>query len=248
MTTTLLQGTRLVDLSVQISDDLPALWPGNPPMRFETFHSYDDTPPYFNRVMHVDEHIGTHWDAPSHFLERGDGLFRTEDVPLERLIVPAAVIDASDLVGTGSPGVSPRVGVDRIGAWEAEHGRIAAGEGVLLRCGWADRYFKPFPEGNRFAQDVIDGAVPAWPSFDAAAVELLASRGVTLLGFDVPSAGAWDDVANVHRIALERNLILVENLIGLGQLPERGALFMFLPLKITGGSGAPGRAVGIIPA
>lgn len=243
-----LDGVVFVDLTVPISHDLPALWPGNPEMHFDTFHWFDEEPPYFNRLLHVDEHVGTHWDAPSHFLEdhRERGLYSTENVPLEKLMVPAAVIDASDLVGD-VPGVSPRVGVDRVEAWEAEHGRLQPGDGVLLRTGWSDRYFKPFPEGLAFAQDVIDRKVPAWPAFDVAATELLADRGVVLFGFDVPSAGPWDDVARLHRVALERNIVLVENLIGMGPLPARGALFIFLPLKLCDGSGAPGRAVAIMP-
>jgi kynurenine formamidase len=39
----------------------------------------------------------------------------------------------------------------------------------------------------------------------------------------------------------------VENLTGLAQLPPRGAIFCFLPLKIVGGSGAPGRAIAFLP-
>jgi kynurenine formamidase len=47
---------------------------------------------------------------------------------------------------------------------------------------------------------------------------------------------------------LAANVVLVENLTGLGALPPRGATFAFLPLKLAGGSGAPGRAIGLVPA
>jgi kynurenine formamidase len=42
-------------------------------------------------------------------------------------------------------------------------------------------------------------------------------------------------------------MIYVELLANLSQLPPRGALFAFLPLKIQGGSAAPGRGIAIIP-
>lgn len=243
-----MKGFQLVDLSVRIADDLPAVWPGNPELRCETFHWFDDPQSYFNRCLTMDEHIGTHWDAPAHFLEdhAERGLFSTDDVPLERLVVPAAVIDATGL-DSEEPGASPRVTTDAIRSWEAEHGDLEPGDGVLVRSGWSDRYYKPFPEGRRFAEDVVAGSAPAWAALSDDACDLLVDRGVVLAGFDTPSAGAWDDVASAHRILLGRNVVVVENLTGLGALPAKGAIFVFLPLKLAGGSGAPGRAIALVP-
>jgi kynurenine formamidase len=90
--------------------------------------------------------------------------------------------------------------------------------------------------------------VPPWPGLEREALEYVADRGVVLFGTDTPSAGPLDTVAECHVTALSRNLVVVENLTGLAQLPPRGALFCFLPLKIVGGSGAPGRAVAFLPA
>jgi kynurenine formamidase len=242
------KGLRPIDLTVRIAGDVPAVWPGNPELRCETFHWFDDPQPYFNRCLTMDEHIGTHWDAPAHFLEdhAERHLASTDDVPLDRLIVPAAVVDVTGLEGERA-GVSPRVTADAIRSWENVHGVLESGDGVLLHSGWSDRYYKPFPEGRRFAEDVVAGGVPAWPALSDHACDLLVERGVVLAGFDTPSAGAWDDVASAHRILLGRNVVVVENLTGLGALPARGATFVFLPLKLAGGSGAPGRAIALVP-
>jgi isatin hydrolase len=242
-------GLRLVDLSVRIAPDLPAVWPGNPDVRLEALHDYDGPERVFNRLLTADEHVGTHWDAPAHFLPdfAGRGLFATDEVPLERLVAPAAVLDATELRDGAEPGRSPRVTAAHVLAHERAHGRLAAGDAVLLRSGWSDDHYRPFPAGRRFAEAVIAGELAPWPALGEDACALLVERGAGLVGFDAPSAGAFDDVAAAHRILLAANVVLVENLTGLGALPPRGATFVFLPLKLAGGSGAPGRAIGLVP-
>jgi kynurenine formamidase len=42
-------------------------------------------------------------------------------------------------------------------------------------------------------------------------------------------------------------MLFVEALAGLAQLPPRGAFFLFLPLRLSGGTGAPGRALAVLP-
>ena len=51
-----------------------------------------------------------------------------------------------------------------------------------------------------------------------------------------------------HRTLYARNIPAFENLTALDRLPLRGALVVALPMKIGGGSGAPLRAVAILPA
>ena len=79
------------------------------------------------------------------------------------------------------------------------------------------------------------------------AISLLVERGVGLFGTDTPSAGPMQEVVDVHRIGLGAGIVYVENLIGLHQVPATGAWLVFLPLKLVGGSGAPGRAVALVP-
>ena len=237
-----------VDLSVPVAPEYP-VWPGNPVMTVEGLWTLDEPPYCFNRVVSFDEHAGTHWDAPSHFVrdpaERGLPL--TESVPLERLIAPACVLDATDLAGSAGPGESPIYGRDRVLQWEREHRPIEEGDAVLLRTGWTDAHYRIGEAGHLYAQAVVDGETAAWPGLDVAAMSLLVERGAGLFGTDTPSAGPLQVVAEVHRIGLGAGIVYVENLIGLHQLPATGAWLVFLPLKLVGGSGAPGRAVGLVP-
>lgn len=90
------------------------------------------------------------------------------------------------------------------------------------------------------------GQRPGWPALDPEAAILLAERGVSTIGIDAPSMGAAEDGAPVHQEALSRGLLFVEMLTQLESLPVRGALFVFLPLKIAGASGGSGRAVALL--
>jgi kynurenine formamidase len=56
-----------------------------------------------------------------------------------------------------------------------------------------------------------------------------------------------DIAIETHYAALGRGMPFVESLTNLGVLLPRGAIFIFLPLKIVGGSGAPERAIALIP-
>jgi kynurenine formamidase len=51
----------------------------------------------------------------------------------------------------------------------------------------------------------------------------------------------------VHRVIAAANVLGLENLANLGQLPPSGALIVALPMKIEGGSGAPLRAIAFVP-
>src|SRR5262249_38528324 len=86
------------------------------------------------------EHGGTHLDAPIHFAEGG---WTADQVPLERLRAPAAVIDVPARVAADRDML---VRVDDLRAYEAHHGRIADGSVVLLRTGWS-RYW---PDAARY--------------------------------------------------------------------------------------------------
>ncbi|NMD44851.1 MAG: cyclase family protein [Clostridiales bacterium] len=121
---------EIVDLSVTLGNDLPCARPILMPFRKQNTTWYtrvedssgvvkDANPgPFFSEWLIIDEHTGTHFDAPSHFIPPPDsgllnagpaGLIYGEDVPLETLMGEALVIDMCHLSGTGEPGVSPYV-------------------------------------------------------------------------------------------------------------------------------------------
>ena len=80
-----------------------------------------------------------------------------------------------------------------------------------------------------------------------AAEFLVQERAVGALGVDTASIdyGPSPDFP-VHRIAAAAQVPGLENLTGLGELPETGAWLVALPMKIGGGSGGPVRVVAFV--
>jgi kynurenine formamidase len=204
----------------------------------------------------MDEHTGTHFDAPSHFIPPPDsglenagplGEVSTDMVPVEQLIGRAAVVDVSDLSHGGPPGKSPRISAERLEEWERAHGRFEPGEIVLLRGDW-DRFYLPASEGDAYARAaLVTGEGQGWPAPSAEAVNHLLERGVRCLGTDGVSIGAADDGEPAHVAGLSAGMVYVEALANLSELPSRGSLFIFLPIKVKQGTGGPGRAIALVP-
>lgn len=187
------------------------------------------------------EHGGTHLDAPVHFAEAAQA---TDEIPLERLLAPAVVIDVSE---RASRDPDYRLSANDVRAFEARHGRIQPGTIVLLRTGWGRRW----PDRKAYLGDDTPGDASRlhFPSYGESAARLLVEeRGVAALGADVASIdyGQSTDFI-VHRIAAAANVPGLENLANLQALPPNGAVVAALPMKIAGGSGGPLRAVAIVP-
>jgi isatin hydrolase len=75
----------------------------------------------------------------------------------------------------------------------------------------------------------------------------LHEKGVKTVGIDAPSIGSAHGPIPVHQEGLSQGMRYMEVLTNFGELPIRGAYFVFLPLKIAGSSGRPGRATALLP-
>lgn len=246
---------KIIDLSVTLSEHLPASWPEHMPFAHKNWSWFeeDELPtgactcslgPYVTHFFILDEHAGTHVDAPSHYFKEGDS---SEKIDLSKLIGPAAVVDLRHLDGEAENGASPAITVAHLEAWEAEHGRFEPGEIALLLTGWSKHYVKG-EAGRAFLHEpVVLQSRPAWPAPEAAAAIFLHERGVNAIGIDAPSMGSAEEGNEVHRAGLSREMAFIEGLTNLDRLPARGASFVFLPIKMAVASGAPGRAIAVLP-
>ncbi len=255
---TLLSGCDVIDLSVIVSDDYPCYWPTIMGYHASTWHTHDGwRGKFFTRYLIIEEHVGTHFDAPAHFIPRPEtglphaseaGHTTVEKVPLEQMIGPANVVDCRSLRGQAKPGESPIITPAFLEAWEAGHGAFKLGEVVILHTGWTTDFYRPFPQGQAFGHDVVIAKqAVGWPAPSGEAMHYLADRGIRVVGVDTNSMGPVQFDEDPHWAGLGRGLVFVERLVNLDKLPERGAYFIFVPIKSEGGSGAPGRAMAFVP-
>jgi len=196
---------------------------------------------YAAEAFQAPEHGGTHMDAPLHFSETGQA---ADEVPLEHLIAPLAVLDVSKPAGGDA---DYEVGTGDILVYEASNGPIPRGSIVVARTGWSSRW----PDRKEYLGDDTPGDADNlhFPSWGADAVRLLVEqRGVVAIGIDTASidVGKSHDFP-VHRLVARANVPGFENLTGLEQVPAKGALMLALPMRIKEGSGGPLRAVALVP-
>lgn len=256
---------RIVDLSLPVSPDLPSSWPTAMPFVAKVWNYYAPLAerqgsipsggPYQTRFWVIDEHCGTHFDAPTHFIPPPDsglpfasewGLQTGDKVPLEDLCGPAVIIDVTALSDQGEAGRSPWITPEHIQAFEQTHGALQAGEVVLLYTGW-DKYYVTGSLGETYSrQSVLFKQGPGWPAPSPEAVIYLHEKGIRCLGIDAPSIGAAHEGVPAHQEGLSRGMRYIELLAGLGSLPVRGAYFIFLPVKVAGATGGPGRAIALV--
>jgi len=188
------------------------------------------------------EHGGTHIDAPVHFAQ---GHQSVDQIPLERFFGHAVVVD----VRQQSEGSADyQVTVNDLAHAEAEQGAMTSDSIVLLRTGFSSRW----PDAARYLGTAERGeaAVPKlhFPGLHPDAAKWLVAKGVRAVGIDTASIDyGQSTLFESHRILYAADLPAFENLTSLERLPLRGAFIVALPMKIAHGTGAPLRAVAILP-
>jgi kynurenine formamidase len=228
-------GGRVVDLTHRLTPDFP-LFPGVPPMRFDVTATVDSDG-WYEAVLTIDEHTGTHVDAPAHFAAAGATV---EQIPAEQLVAPLAVVR---IAGRAAADPDALLSLDDLLAWERRHGRLPAGAFVAMDSGWDRRAAKPPAFLNTDAAGVMH-----YPGFhpDAAAF-LVQERDVVGIGVDTLSldCGLSTDFP-VHQIVLPAGKYGVEALANLGLVPPSGATIVVGALTHAGGSGSPARVLALV--
>jgi kynurenine formamidase len=228
-----LKQLRIIDLTQPLHANIP-YWPGAGygPFRYQQINTLNHDGKAAG-VFEMPEHMGTHVDAPSHFV---DSLISIDQMALETLLRPAVVFDIASRAIRNPSTVLEEADVVK---WETRYGRVPAGAVALVRSGWCARWTDP-PAFRNDADGVM--RFPA-VSADAARV-LVRERGVVGIGLDTLSAdnGEASDSPCHHLVHAAGGYIL-ENLANLEQLPARGAFVLIAPLPIVGGTGAPARVL-----
>ncbi len=205
---------RIYDISVGISPEIP-VWPGDAPVRLERVQSMDAGAHANVSRFEAGVHVGTHIDAPLHFIAGGRSV---EAIPLKTMIGRAYVVElkraevlnASTLDGARIPPRTRR---------------------LLFKTRNSDYWTK----GERkFRRDFV--------AVDSSGAEWLVRKGVRLVGVDYLSVAPFGDGGPTHRILLEAGVVIVEGLNLAGVIQGRYTIYC-LPLKLMGSDGAPARVI-----
>lgn len=252
------QATRFIDHSLLIAPDYPCTWPTHPFPRFRLIREATIGPDSLFNVdsLLIDGNTGTQMDVPPHSVARPDlgreksgplGLAFTDRIEPWQFGGEACVIDVRDLLDQAPHGVSPLIGPERIEAFERAHRALGPGDVALFRSDYTDRYYRPFPQGHRFLNDVLDRKAPGYPDPNPECMEALGQRGVLILGTDSASMGPLPDLAEpTHYAGLKYGMIWTESATGLGQLPTTGAFYIMLGPKHAEGPYGECRAFSIV--
>ncbi|SJM62086.1 cyclase family protein [Gulosibacter sp. 10] len=241
---------RIVDLTNTLQASTPVLRLPEPfenliDFSLETVSEYDKPGPFWKHAnIHTGEHIGTHIDAPVHWISGRDG-HDVASIPPARLFGPAAVLDFSAEAEADNDFL---LDVHHVEAWEAEHGAFEPGTWLLLRTGW-DRY-----ADSQEAFINADENGSHTPGFTAECAEWLAGReelsgvGVETVGIDAGRGAELDPPFPMHYHLLGADKYGITSLQHLEQLPPKGAAIVVAPLPIVGGTGSPARVFALLDA
>lgn len=238
----------VVDLTQTLSEDTPALVL---PAEFgqcvgfsrKEISRYDarGVAWYWNEFT-VNEHTGTHFDAPIHWVTGKDLPNNAVDtIGPAQFIGPACVVDKTNACAANPDYLLTRPDLE---AWETENGRIPEGAWLLFRTGWSRR------EGDAYTNRRDDGAHTPGP--DVGAVQLMVERGVRgfgveTIGTDAGQAHLMDPMYPAHTLLHGAGRFGLQCLTNLEALPTVGATVIAAPLKIRQGSGSPLRVLALVP-
>ncbi len=221
----LLESVELVDLSHTLETNMPA-WPTHARYGSMVYESYDNGDPAFCSMIVMDEHAGTHIDAPMHFVKGG----RTVDsLPLDAVMGRCVTVDATAL--------APRqaFSTEDLLRFEAEQGAVEKGDIVLFHFGWDEKYALQ-PDTAPFLND--------WPGLSREAALRLMDAGVKAVGTDAMSLDPFGAETACHHLLLGAGIPILENVHNLALLPAHCCV-IGLPNKFGGGSASPIRLVAL---
>ena len=182
-------------------------------------------------VTTINEHTGTHVDAPLHFSADGNSV---DAIAVSTLVAPLCVID---IAAKAAENPDAQVTPEDVKAWIAANGEIPENACVALHSGWGGK-----TGGEGFRNASSDG-VMHFPGFHVEAAKMLIEEtGAQSIGVDTLSLdhGPSADFAT-HYAWLPTGRFGIECLANLDKLPATGATIVIGAPKHRGGSGGPAR-------
>ncbi|MGB3534796.1 MAG: cyclase family protein [Microcoleaceae cyanobacterium] len=206
--------SSIIDISVGLQSQMP-IWPGSRGFRLEQTMSLEAGEEANVSQLDTDVHVGTHVDAPWHFVTGGKTI---EQLSLDVLMGEAVVAELPD--------------VSAVTAKDLEALDLPQGtQRLLLHTRNSKLWENHVVE---FQKDFV--------ALTADAAQWVADRGIRLIGVDYLSVQRYGDSTLTHEILLGAETIVIEGL-NLSGVQAGKYHLTCLPLKLVGAEGAPARAV-----
>lgn len=184
----------------------------------------------------INEHTGTHIDAPLHFSADGASV---DQIAVTNLVVPLCVVHVHDRAATDP---DTRLTPDDLKAWIARNGPIPERACVAMHSGWDAKTATP-----QF-RNADDAGKMHFPGFHVEAVQMLMDEtGAGAIAVDTLSLdhGPSADFAT-HYAWLPSGRYGIECLNNLARVPEVGATLVVGAPAHRGGTGGPARIFALV--
>lgn len=224
---------RAEDLTHELHENFPTFF-GDQQLFYDKKFSYEkDT---FNLYeLRINEHTGTHIDAPLHFSADGRSV---AELPVEDLVAPLVVVD---IRARAAENADAQLTPDDLKAWTDVNGALPEGAVVALNSGW-DAHVGT----EKFRNADAEGKMH-FPGFHIEAIQQLLETSVKAIAVDTLSLdfGPSPDFA-VHNTWLPAGRYGIEGVANLGSLPASGATIVVGAPKVRGGTGGPARVLAFV--
>jgi len=208
----------ILDLTREVRNDTK-VFPGSPLPKFITWTKMD-VHNYDSEVIFMSTHTGTHMDAPSHFASNASTI---DKISVGRFISNAILIKLKK-------GSNQLITADEI---KASNVSIMQGDTIVLSTLWENEIDKDyfFSHSPGLAED---------------AAKYLIDKKVNAVCIDSPSIDRGSESSfAVHKLLLSNEILIVENLCNLDKLNCQYFTLIMTPLKLSGASGSPIRAIAV---
>lgn len=165
-------------------------------------------------------HVGTHIEAPLHFIENGPDV---ADLPLEQLIGPAVIVDFTHKQ------TNEGITLEEL----QTAGDIQVGDMVIIKTG-RDKLYRT-PQAHDRPYLTVEAA--RW---------LVEDRRVALVGTDASGFEVrGDDTHPNHQMLLSNGIPIIEHMTNLSALTSDRVTMIALPWKVRGLDSCPVRVIAI---
>ncbi len=210
---------NIIDLSHEIHEQMTVFGETEKPQIIRKNSIQKDG--YNLHELKLTSHTGTHVDAPAHMLE---GKKYLDDFPLDQFYGRGLMIKVDRYAGGEIP-------LAYLKNYENE---IQEVDFLILNSGWHKKWETKAYQSN-------------YPLLSEESAKWLTQFKLKGIGMDSISIDAADSQhLPLHKIVLGAELLIIENLTNLDELPEISFIFQCFPLKINKADGSTSRIVAFV--